>query len=66
MRGVQGVDLVEKSGRATAVFKGSVAAIDEERGAQLGIKRSGENVGQAVAGEVVEDTATSLVCASSR
>ena len=63
---VEGVDLVGEAGRGRPILERAVAAVDEQRGTQVGVERGGEKVGQAVAVEVVEDAAAGQVRARGR
>ena len=58
---VQGVDLVAETGRGRPILERAVAPVDVQRGTQVGIERGGEEVGQTVAIEVVEDAAACQV-----
>ena len=57
---VQGVDLLVQARAGRAVLEGAVAAVDEERGPGFGVEGGREQVGPAVAVEVVEDAAAGL------
>ena len=63
---VQRVDLVAEAGRGGPILERAVAPIDEQRGPQVGVERGREQVGQAVAVEVVEDAAAGQVRAPRR
>ena len=58
---VQGVDLVAETGRGRPILERAVTTVDEQRGTQVGVERGGEEVGQAVAVEIVEDAAAGQV-----
>jgi hypothetical protein len=61
MTGVERVNLIIKTGLAARVFEFGTAPVDEQGRPLFMPERSREDVGETVAGEVVEDAAAGLV-----